>query len=160
MSMHSGPLRMTFAPPVWYGAAQFFSACCNIVFGSHGEPLGMYWRNGCPLSPFCGDKRLRFGCLGQVWHSGPLRMTFAPPVWYGAAQFFSACCNIVFGSHGKPLGIYWRNGCPLPPSTQICTLYTILVRFTFVYKKDTPDVFLRIPRTRDSCNDNLHTSKR
>src|SRR6056300_1103232 len=27
-----------------------------------------------------GGKRLGFGCLGQVWHSGPLRMSFAPTV--------------------------------------------------------------------------------
>ena len=44
--------------------------------------------------------------LGQVWHFNPLRKMFAPPVCIGAPQFFYACCNIVFGSHGEPLGIY------------------------------------------------------
>src|SRR5210317_1416583 len=70
---HFGPLRKVFAPPECVGASQFFYACCNIVFGTHEEPLGIYCRNGLPTYPFHGDKRLRFGCLGQVWHFGPLR---------------------------------------------------------------------------------------
>src|SRR6056300_1149684 len=36
------PLRVTLAPPVCLGASQFFYACCNIAFGTHGEPLGIY----------------------------------------------------------------------------------------------------------------------
>ena len=50
--------------------------------------------NGWPSSPFHEGKRLRFGCLGQVWNFGPLQKMFAPPVCLGASQFFYACCNI------------------------------------------------------------------
>src|SRR6056300_1630732 len=41
-------------------------------------------------------------CLGQVWHFGPLRRTFTPQVMFGVLQFFSACCNIVCGTHEEP----------------------------------------------------------
>ena len=44
--------------------------------------------------------------LGQVWHFGHLRKVFAPPACTAASQFFYACCNIVFGTYGEPLGIY------------------------------------------------------
>src|SRR6056300_94324 len=52
------------------------------------------------------------GQTAPIWLPGPglalwpSLKTFTPPVCYGAAPFFSACCNIVFGPHGKPLDIY------------------------------------------------------
>src|SRR5210317_1173767 len=44
------------------------------------EAFGHILKEWMSLASSCGGKWLRFGCMGQVWHSGPLRMTFAPPV--------------------------------------------------------------------------------
>ena len=44
------------------------------------EAFGHILKEWVSLASSCGSKRLRFGCLDQVWHFGPLRMTFAPPV--------------------------------------------------------------------------------
>src|SRR5210317_2164669 len=52
------------------------------------------------------------GQTAPIWLPGPgsalwpSLKTLTPLVCYGAAQFFSACFNIVFGPHGKPLDIY------------------------------------------------------
>ena len=52
------------------------------------------------------------GQTAPIWLPGPglalwlSSKVFAPPECVGASQFFYACCNIVFGTHEKPLGIY------------------------------------------------------
>src|SRR6056300_1041846 len=39
---HFGPIQKMFAHSVCVGASQFFYANCNIVFGTHQEPLYIY----------------------------------------------------------------------------------------------------------------------
>ena len=100
------PLMDVCSSPELLDAPEVFAACLYMITRTHEEPLGIYWRNGWPSPPFHGGKQLQFGCLGHVWHFGPLRWTFAPPELLDAPEFFAACLYMLTRTHEEPLGIY------------------------------------------------------
>ena len=60
--------------------------------------------DGWPSPPFHGGKQLQFGCLGQVWHFGPHRWTFAPPELLDAhLNSLQHVCTCYLG----PMGSLW-----------------------------------------------------
>ena len=80
-TLHWGPMRSLWA----------------YIEGMDGLHLLFKGANGSNLAAWA-----RFGTF---WPSS-MDVCSSSIVCLGASQFFYACCNIVFGTHGEPLGIY------------------------------------------------------
>jgi len=104
---HFGPLWRTFAPLEYFWMPlNFLQHVCPMYLG----PMGSLWAYiegmDVPHLLFTGSKWLQFGCLGQIWHFGPIWRMFAPLVFLDATEYSAACLSNVFGTHGKTLGMY------------------------------------------------------
>ena len=104
-------LRSVFTPPVCFGAPQsYFLACCCIVYGTHAEPLCIYWRNAGGLSlpfPFTAtnSSNVQCGvCLCQIWQLTLLefRSAFKLP---NSSKLVAALYRAF-----DPLSMKWKNG--------------------------------------------------
>ena len=79
-------LEVCFYSSCIFGAPQsYFLACCCIVYGTHAEPLCIYWRNAGGLSlpfPFTATNSSNVQCpmwglcLCHIWHIDPLKSAF------------------------------------------------------------------------------------